>query len=100
MSNPSLSKNLASLKKLDPALYARIAPLNSSKKYEVTQSRSGPSSLIHIDSQGIKKQIHSNYDPVEEASRYLETLNICESINFIVLGLGLGYQVMEIIRKT
>ncbi len=100
MSNPSLSKNLASLKKLDPALYTRIAPLNGSKKYEVTQSRSGPSSLIHIDSQGIKKQIHSNYDPVEEASRYLETLNICESINFIVLGLGLGYQVMEIIRKT
>ena len=100
MSNPSLNKNLASLKKLDPTLYARIAPLDGSKKYEVTPSRSGPSSLSHIDSEGGKKQIHSNYDPVAEASRYLETLNIDESTNFIVLGLGLGYQVMEIIRKT
>ena len=73
MSNPPLSKNLASLKKLDPALYARIAPLNGSKKYEVTQSKSGPPSLTHTDSRGIKKRIHSNYDPVGEASRYLET---------------------------
>ena len=55
MSNASLSKNLASLKKLDPALYARIAPLNGSKKYEVTQSKSGPPSLTHTDSRGIKK---------------------------------------------
>ena len=100
MSTASLSKNLASLKKLDPALYARIAPLNGSKKYEVTQSKSGPPSLTHTDSRGIKKRIHSNYDPVGESSRYLETSNICESINFIVLGLGLGYQVMEIIRQT
>ena len=100
MSNPSLSKNLASLKKSDPTLYARIAPLNGSKEYEVAPSKSGPSSLIHIDGKGIKKQIHSNYDPVAEASRYLKTLNICESTNFIILGLGLGYQVLEIIRKT
>ncbi len=100
MSNPPLSKNLASLKKFDPALYARIAPLNGSKEYEVTLSKSGHSSLIYMDSKGVKKQIHSIYDPVGEASRYLETLNFCESTNFIVLGLGLGYQVIEIIRQT
>ena len=53
MSNPSLSKNLASLKKFDPALYARIAPLNGSKEYEVTLSKSGHSSLIYMDSKGV-----------------------------------------------
>jgi hypothetical protein len=100
MSNSLLNKNLASLKKKDPALFEKIASLKSSKFYVVTKSRSGPPALVHIDSEGNKKQINSNYDPVGEASRSLDNSTISESINFIVLGLGLSYQVLEIIRQT
>ena len=74
--------------------------LKVSKSYAVKNSKSGSPSLIHIDKEGNKKLIDSNYDPISEASRYLNSLSIDDSINFIVLGLGLGYQVSEIIRKS
>jgi hypothetical protein len=100
MNNSFLSKNLAAIKKSDPALFEKIAPLNGSTDYKVVISKSGLPSLIRIDAMGKKKQINSSYNPALEASRSLETLNIGESINFIVIGLGLGYQVLEIVRKS
>lgn len=100
MSNSVLNRNLASLKKKDPALFEKIAPLNGSQFYTVTKSKSGLPSLVHVNQDGSKKQIDSNYDPVGEATRNLERLKIRGSINFIVLGLGLGYQVAEIIKQN
>ena len=100
MNNSLLNKNLIFLKKKDPFLYERILTLKVSKSYAVKDSKSGSPSLIHIDKEGNKKLIDSNYDPISEASRYLNSLSIDDSINFIVLGLGLGYQVSEIIRKS
>ncbi len=79
MSDSFLNKNLSLLKNLDTSLYESIEPLSGSS---------------------IKKQIHSNYDPIAEARRYLDTLNVDASTNFIVLGLGLGYHVLDIIQRT
>ena len=98
MSNSVLNRNLASLKKKDPALFEKITPLKGSKFYAATKSKSGHPSLVHVDQDGRKKQIDSNYDPVGEAIRNLARFNISGSINFIVLGLGLGCQVSEIIK--
>ena len=98
MSNSVLNRNLASLKKKDPALFEKITPLKGSKFYAATKSKSGHPSLVHIDQDGRKKQIDSNYDPVGEAIRNLARFKIRGSINFIVLGLGLGCQVSEIIK--
>ena len=100
MNNTFRKKNLLFLKRKDPHLYEWISSFKTSKSYTVKDSKSGLPSLIHIDKAGNKKQIDSNYDPLSEASRYLDSLNIEECINFIVLGLGLGYQVSEIIRKS
>ena len=100
MSKSLLNKNLASLKKIDPTLYEKITSVKISNSFEVIKSKSGIPTLVHIDSEGNQNQIYSNYDPIGEATRYLETFKIDESINFIVAGLGLGYQVMELIRKT
>jgi hypothetical protein len=99
MSNAVLNRNLASLKKKDPALFRKITPLKESKFYAATKSKSGHPSLVHVDHDGRKKQIDSNYDPVGEAVRNLERFKISGSINFIVLGLGLGCQVSEILKK-
>jgi len=100
MSNSYLSKNLDSLKKVEPALFEKIVSLNASSNYEVTRSKSGSPTLSRIDNQGKKSQIYSNYDPASEAIRYLKSLKIDESLNFIVIGLGLGYQVFEIVRSA
>jgi hypothetical protein len=98
MNKSCLNKNLAALKKSDPSLHKKIASLKGSQNYQVLNSKSGVPTLINI--QGTKKQIHSNYDPIAEASRYLKTLNADESMNFIVVGFGLGYQTMELVKKA
>ncbi len=100
MSDSLLNKNLTLLKNMDISLYASIEPLSGSKSYKVTESKSGPCSLIYMEGSRIKKQIHSNYDPITEATRYLDTLKVGTSTNFIVLGLGLGYHVLDIILRT
>lgn len=100
MNNLLLKKNLSALKKLDSTLYEQIEPLKGSTNYEVTSSKSGLPSLIRIDSQGNKRQIHSNYDPRSEATRYLKAVKASESMNCIVLGFGLGYQAIELIRNA
>ena len=100
MTDSFLSRNLDSLKKVDIALFNKIVSLKGSTEYVVTRSKSGPPTLSYMDSRGKKKKIHSNYDPVLEATRYLKTLNIEESLNFLVIGLGLGYQVFEIIKSA
>ena len=100
MNNFFLNKNLAALEKVNPALYREIKPLNGPTDYEVLNSKSGLPTLIHLDNKGNKKQIHSNYDPKAEATRFLETLNVGESMNFIILGFGLGYQVIELIKNS
>ncbi len=100
MSNTILNRNLASLKKKDKGLFDKIEPLQGSKFYAVTKSKSGLPALTHVVPGGIKKQIDSTYDPVNEATRNLERFKICGSINFIVLGLGLGYQACEIIKQN
>jgi hypothetical protein len=100
MSNTILNKNLACLKETDPALYEKIAPIKGSSFYQAVNSKSGLPTLIRVDRQGNKKQILSNYDPVAEADRYLKTLNIQEHSNFIITGLGLGYQATQLIKNT
>jgi hypothetical protein len=100
MKNSFLKKNLLLLKKKDSALFELISSSKVSKFYSTRNSKSGFPSLIHVDKYGQKKQIDSIYNPIKESQCYLESLNIDGSLNFIVLGLGLGYQVSEIIRQT
>lgn len=100
MNNLILKRNLASLKKMDPVLFERISSLKVTKFYTTSESKSGHPALVHIDQEGNRKQVDSIYDPVRDASRNLERLEIHESINFIVLGLGLGYQVSEIVKQV
>ena len=100
MSISFLDSNLALLRKRDPALFESILSVQPSKSFTLIRSRSGHSSLMYCDEAGNKKQIDSNYDPVDEASRYMQRLEVGNSINFFVMGLGLGYQVSEIIRQT
>jgi len=43
--------------------------------------------------------MHSSYDPVSEAKRQIESLNYDKNGMFIVFGIGLGYQLLEIKKR-
>jgi len=43
--------------------------------------------------------LHSRYDPVHEAEKFIQQFSTQESAHYLVLGLGLGYHVLELIRR-
>jgi hypothetical protein len=95
-----LNKNLELLKSFHPKAYEVVNSTQSYPEYEVSLSQSGYPTLSHLSANGNKKYLLSKYDPLREASRLIESLSIDETTNFIVVGMGLGYQIMEVIKTA
>ncbi len=95
-----LSKNLSILKSNHPKAYEIINSTKSSLEYEVSLSQSGYPTLCHLSPNGNKKYLLSKYDPMREANRFIESLDASDDANFIVVGLGLGYHIIELIKST
>ncbi len=98
MTADTLSKNLDLLKSLHPKAYEVINGTQPPRDYEVSLSLSGQPTLSHSGAKGSKKYLLSKYNPVREASRLIDSLNINKCTNFIVIGMGLGYQITELIK--
>jgi hypothetical protein len=98
MTVPILRNNLALLSSLHPKSYEVINSTQSSLEYKVSLSQTGCPTLSHITAKGNNKYLLSKYDPVREASRLIASINIGETTNFIVVGMGLGYQIIELIK--
>lgn len=95
-----LETNLALLKAKDPGLVTLLQSTQLTEKYIVTPSRSGPVFLSRVLPDGTKKTLHSSYDPAQEASRFVDSCRLSESSNFIIMGLGLGYHLAEIMKRV
>ncbi len=95
-----LSKNLSLLKSLHPKAYEIINSTQSSLEYEVSLSQSGYPTLSHLNAKGSKKHLLSKYDPIREANRFIGSLGASDATNFIVVGMGLGYHITELIKAT
>lgn len=100
MSSNLLKKNLALLEKKQPALAARLRALEPSRKYEVSTAKSGAATVTRIFPDGIRRSLHSSYDPIQEAARFIAKFKLDESANFLVGGVGLGYHLLELARKV
>jgi len=94
----TLNKNLALLKSLHPKTYEVLKHAQPSKEYEISISLAGCPTLSHIDAKGSKKYLLSKYDPMREAYRLIQLLDIGDISNFIVVGIGLGYHITELIK--
>lgn len=98
MTTEIFNKNLALLKSLHPNAYEILKNSRPSKQYEVTLSQTGIPTLSYIKPNNSKIYLLSKYDPVQEAKRYIDSLGVGDFTNFIVLGMGLGYQLNELIK--
>ena len=81
-----MEMNLAVLEKRYPALAGEIRNTTMSSKYEIVDARTGQPTL-KVD--GI--YLHSAYDPVNEAARLAETVEVREGSTVLLKGFGLGY---------
>jgi hypothetical protein len=95
-----LTKNLAHLIKKDPALAEAVNSIRSPGRYVVATSKKGPPSLSLTLPDGKKITLHSTYDPVKEAGKFIDLCVIDNYSNFIVLGLGMGYHIQELVSRV
>lgn len=86
-------KNIALLRSHDPALARRAGQNASTITAEI--ARNG---LPTLRFQSVC--LHSAYDPESEAKRLIADFNAKAGIPTVVYGLGLGYHLAEILKKT
>lgn len=100
MKSGHLKKNLNLLNKKDPKTVDILSSVKLTGKYIIHPSRSGPVSVSRLFPDGSKKSLHSSYDPVKEAARFIESCGTDATLNFMVGGIGLGYHLFELIRRV
>ena len=93
-----LKKNFSLLKTHHPKTYEVLTGAKQSQHYVVSISQSGHPTLAHIDAKGRKKFLLSKYDPLKEAEKLIKLLRVEDHTNFIILGMGLGYQIFELLK--
>ncbi len=99
MTTEIFSKNLALLKSLHPNAYQAVRNSKPTQDYEITLSNSGLPTLSYLKPNKSKVYLLSKYDPIREASRLIDSFDVRDCSNFIVLGIGLGYQIGELINS-
>ena len=88
-----LVKNLAALWTVDPALAEAIEALHPEEGYPVQMSKAGPPTVSVTTAAGRTVAMHSRYQPVDEARRLIEKIEVANRLVFFVYGFGLGYHV-------
>ena len=95
-----LKDNLEILSHKSPELCSLIKNAPNDNQYNITTSRSGIATLSRVSPDGTKKSLHSNYDPTQEATQFIDAIYSDESSNYILIGLGLGYHLNDLHKRV
>ncbi|MCH8157029.1 MAG: motility associated factor glycosyltransferase family protein, partial [Nitrospinae bacterium] len=95
-----LKNNLTLLKRKFPDTASLLQAAPVEKNYSSTRSRSGPITGARIFPDGSTRNLHSTYDPVQEAARFIDTCLTNGDSNFLVTGFGFGYHLLELVRRV
>lgn len=94
-------KNLSVLSKRDPALAQKLGSFSSTDPLvcELTKSKDGSANLL-VKRAEKSIHVHSRYDPVKEAKQLVDGVFDETRNYYIVFGLGLGYPLEELLKRT
>ncbi len=93
-----LEKNLAALEKTSPeaAQAIRNVPPEEMQRFEwVEAKRAHVPTLIYHPPEGKPRYLASQYDPLVEAKRWVESNRLEKQTNLIYFGIGLGYHILN-----
>lgn len=92
-----LKKNLDILKKNNPELAKKAESIKIPNNIQINKSKSG-FPVLKLDN----IHLNSPYDPIAEAKDWISRYNyeIENSEPIILLGLGLGYHLLELLKHT
>ena len=91
-----LKKNLSLLSK---ELILLIKNTSNDNQYALSNSKSGVPTLLLNLPNGVQKFLHSKYDPLHEASQFIDANYSNKKIIYILIGLGLGYHLKVLYKK-
>ncbi len=93
-------KNIQALQKMNATLAKKIDNLIYKKDdFELVKLKNGSGYTIKLQFNGKEKYVHSPYNPVKQAKKEIDKINI-EFYNLIgVAGIGCGYFIREILNR-
>ena len=96
-----LEKNLEFFNKMGFPIHRDLlaeTPFSINEKVKPLKTADGFFTLQVETGDGEKVLLHSAYSPQREAKRFVGSLGLREGMTVILFGLGLGYQLQEILR--
>jgi hypothetical protein len=97
-------KNLAALWAAEPKLARLIEAVDEQSPSEVTYhtepSKAGVPTVSARTGEGRVIQLHSRYQPIDEAKTLIESAKMADAVAFYVQGFGLGYHVEELFNRA
>ncbi len=101
-------RNLAALWQSDPALARRLEATHGQPSYPVQASRAGaPTVAVPAPARpavaGAAERplfLHSRYEPLEEAQRLADAVDVQHNAGFVCHGFGLGYHVQALVDRA
>lgn len=101
MTDSILSTNLNALQSVSPGLASELCTVTmDGLQGEIVLTKTAAPSFRLIPVSGGKPELlHSAYDPIREAQRWAESASIQSPINAIVLGIGLGYHLLTLLKQ-
>ncbi len=86
-------KNMRALWHRDSELALRVDAVDDDRRFPLQKAKTGGLTTKRQNAKGESTYLHSRYDPVKEARRIAEGVEIENTFCFVVLGMGLGYHV-------
>lgn len=97
--NEMFLHNMRALWRCDPQLALRVDAVHDAERLPLEETRSGSWTAQATAGDGSRAYLHSRYDPIAEAQRFVASIPIEEKFCFVVAGFGLGYHVKALAER-
>lgn len=92
-------RNMAQLWRIDPQLAIRVDAVADTARAAIKAARSGEPTAAMSTSDGKLIYLHSRYQPIDEARRLAESVEVGGQYCFIVAGFGLGHHIRALFDR-
>lgn len=92
-------KNIKIIRERFPLLPARIESAYDGC-IDIVESKSGGTVPCFVQGEGRKLFIHSRVDPLREAERFIQDIDVTGRDLAVVFGFGFGYHIEELLKKA
>jgi len=98
--NQTYLNNMKALYHADLRLAQRVDDSAPDPHLQVVPSRTGVPTAKTLSDAGKEIFLHSRYDPLAEAKKFVDGLDLDKNFCFIISGLGLGYHIAELFSRV